>query len=46
MSDQQRFVTGGVDAHKATHVAAVVNEVGRILASESFQPKPAAIAAW
>ena len=41
MADQQRLVTGGVDTHKATHVAAVVDELGRILGTESFPAAPA-----
>lgn len=41
MTDEQRGVTGGVDTHKATHVAAVVDEVGRILGTEAFPASPA-----
>ncbi len=40
MTDEQRAVTGGVDTHKAIHVAAVVDQVGRILATESFPASP------
>lgn len=40
MTDQERFVTSGVDTHKAIHMAAVVDEVGRILGSESFPAGP------
>jgi len=29
-------VTGGVDTHAGTHVAAVVDQVGRVLGTESF----------
>ena len=43
MADQQRLVTGGVDTHKDTHVAAVVDEVGRILATAGF---PASVAGY
>lgn len=32
----QRRVVGGVDTHKDVHVAAVIDVVGRLLASESF----------
>ncbi len=35
--DQERSeVTGGVDSHKDVHVAAVVDQAGRILATKSF----------
>lgn len=37
MTQPNRVVTGGVDTHKEVHVAAVVDEVGRILATKSFQ---------
>lgn len=36
MTDQQRIVYGGVDTHKDFHVAAAVDEVGRILGTETF----------
>jgi transposase len=36
MTDQARVVTGGVDTHKDFHVAAVVDETGRILDVGSF----------
>jgi len=36
IAEQQRPVTGGVDTHSEVHVAAVVDQVGRILGSESF----------
>ena len=36
MVDEQRIVTGGVDTHLKVHVAAVVDQVGRILGTESF----------
>ena len=29
-------VTGGVDTHKDVHVAVVIDEVGRVLGTESF----------
>lgn len=41
MADQQRVVTGGVDTHKAMHVAAVVDDLGRILGTDSFAASPA-----
>jgi transposase len=34
--DRPRPVTGGVDTHKDVHVAAVLDRVGRLLATESF----------
>ena len=36
MTDQQRAVIGGVDTHKDIHVAAVVDDVGRILTTAEF----------
>ncbi len=36
MVEQQRTVYGGVDTHKEFHVATVVDEIGRILAGETF----------
>jgi transposase len=36
MAYQEVDVTGGVDTHKDTHVAAVVDGVGRVLATASF----------
>jgi transposase len=36
MHHQQVDVTGGVDTHRDAHVAAVIDRVGRILATESF----------
>jgi transposase len=41
MTDGPCLVTGGVDTHKATHVAAVVDDVGRIVGTESFLATPA-----
>lgn len=35
-------VVGGVDTHKHTHVAAVLNHVGRVLDVESFPVTPPA----
>ena len=43
MHQQNRVVTGGVDTHRDTHVAAVVDDVGRVLGSESF---PATLAGY
>ncbi len=37
MSDNNQIVYGGVDTHKHTHVAAVVDEVGRIVNTKTFQ---------
>ena len=36
MVDQERIVYGGVDTHKEFHVAAVVDDVGRILGTDTF----------
>jgi transposase len=36
MTESDRVVIGGVDTHKDVHVAAVVDEVGRILGTGSF----------
>lgn len=36
MTQTLRRVTGGVDTHKDVHVAAVLDEVGRLLGTESF----------
>lgn len=36
MAQLDRIVTGGVDTHLEVHVAAVVDEIGRILGTESF----------
>ena len=36
MTQANRIVTGGVDTHKDVHVAAVIDIVGRILATASF----------
>ena len=36
MAQSARRVIGGVDTHKDVHVAAVVDEAGRILGTESF----------
>lgn len=35
MADQQSHVTVGVDSHKDVHVAAVIDQVGQILATTS-----------
>jgi transposase len=40
MADQDRDVTGGVDNHKDLHVAAVIDAIGRILATASFAATP------
>jgi len=36
MVDHERIVYGGVDTHKEFHVAAAVDDVGRILGTETF----------
>jgi transposase len=36
MTDPARTVTGGVDTHKDTHVAAALDGLGRLLGTESF----------
>lgn len=36
MAQQERIVTGGVDTHLEVHVAAVVDEVGRVLDTKPF----------
>jgi transposase len=36
MTETVRFVTGGVDTHKDLHVAAVIDEIGRVLGVETF----------
>ncbi len=37
MAGENQVVTGGVDTHKDVHVAAVIDEVGRILGTASFE---------
>ncbi|MGH9177458.1 MAG: IS110 family transposase [Acidimicrobiales bacterium] len=37
MPERTRVVTGGVDTHAELHVAAVIDEVGRVLGTESFE---------
>lgn len=37
MPDRARVVTGGVDTHSELHVAAVIDEVGRVLGTETFE---------
>jgi transposase len=36
MTDRTRMVTGGVDTHKDTHVAAALDGFGQVLGTESF----------
>ena len=36
MADHELLVTGGVDTHKDTHVAAALDQLGRVLGTESF----------
>ena len=38
-----RAVTGGIDTHGEVHVAAVLDEVGGLLGTQSFRADPAAI---
>ena len=45
LSDPTRLVTGGVDTHKDTHVAVVVDHLGRHLGLESFPTNPAGYSA-
>lgn len=40
MVEEEHVVTGGVDTHKDLHVAAVVDALGRILATASFPATP------
>jgi transposase len=49
MADPARPVTGGVDTHLEFHVAAIVDEVGRILGTETFPASTAgyrSLLAW
>ena len=49
MPDPARPVTGGVDTHKDTHTAVVIDEVGRVLGTDSFTVNArgyAALLAW
>ena len=41
MTPPQRRVTAGVDTHKDFHVAAALDDVGRLLGTESFPATPA-----
>ena len=36
MADLEVLVTGGVDTHKDTHVAAALDQLGRLLGTEAF----------
>jgi len=38
--DEPRAVIGGVDTHKDAHVAAVIDDLGRILGVETFAATP------
>jgi transposase len=38
---ETRAVTGGVDTHVDTHCAAVLNDIGGLLATETFETSPA-----
>jgi transposase len=49
MAVSSRPVTGGVDTHKDTHVAAVIDHLGGVLATESFEtnaPAYSALLEW
>jgi hypothetical protein len=39
-------VTVGVDTHLDLHVAAVIDQTGRLLATQAFQPRPAVMSHW
>ena len=41
IAEETRLVTGGVDTHADTHMAAVVDQVGRVLGTEAFPPTAA-----
>jgi transposase len=43
IAEETRRVTGGVDTHADTHMAAVVDQVGRVLGTEAF---PATVAGY
>ena len=45
IADAERLVIGGVDTHADRHVAAVVNQVGRVLGTEQFPATAAGYAA-
>jgi transposase len=49
MAASQRFITGGVDTHRDTHHAAVLDEVGGLLGDAEFPSTPdgyRALLAW
>jgi transposase len=49
MADQTRPVTGGVDTHKDFHVAAVIDPLGAVIATEVFENRTAGhrrLAGW
>jgi transposase len=41
MTETRRRVTGGVDTHKDSHVAAALDDVGRMLGTAEFPATPA-----
>ena len=41
MARKRQVVTGGVDTHKDVHMAAVIDERGKILDTASFETTPA-----
>ncbi len=45
MTDLEVHVTGGVDTHKDTHVAAALDQLGRVLGTEAFPATAAGYAA-
>jgi transposase len=40
LTDEPRPVVGGVDTHKDLHVAVVINDIGRVLGTETFETTP------
>jgi len=49
IADETRPITAGVDTHADTHVAAAVDQVGRVLGTAQFPADPAgfrAALAW
>ena len=46
MTELDVRVTGGVDTHKDTHVAAALDQQGRLLGTEAFPATSAGYGAW
>ena len=42
----ETIVTAGVDTHTDVHVAAVLDQAGRLLGTEAFPPPPAVTRNW